>query len=159
LAYFPILSQINPIYTSPFHLLKDHFYIIFPSKHMSSNHLLPSGSPPKLCMQLSCFPCVLHVLPISISWLYHPNNILWEVQIFKLLFMSSLSPVAYYFGLLRPKVILSTLLLDTLPTFLPQCERPRFAPYTSRGEILFLYISIFIFLDKKPEDRIFCTEW
>jgi hypothetical protein len=97
-------------------------------------------------MHLSCFPYVSHVLPIPISWLYHTNNISWGVRIIKLLVCSLSSPVACYFGFLRPKVILSTLLSNTPLTFLPQCDRPRFAPmYTNRWNYIFVYLNLYIF--------------
>jgi hypothetical protein len=32
-------------------------------------------------------------------------------------------------------------------------------PYKTTGKIIILHTSIFIFLDSKLKDKIFCTEW
>jgi hypothetical protein len=44
----PILSQINPVHTSPSYLSKNHFNIILPLRLDPPNGLFPSGFPTKL---------------------------------------------------------------------------------------------------------------
>ena len=44
------------------------------------------------------------------------------------------------------------------PPFLPQCERPSFTPIqNNRQNYSSIYILIFKVLDRKPEDKRFCT--
>ena len=43
-------------------------------------------------------------------------------------------------SLLGPNILLNTLFSNTLPTFLPQCERPSFTTYKTTGRILFLNV-------------------
>ena len=50
----PILSQINPVHVSPFHILKIHFNIILSSMPMSSKWSLSFKYPPsEPCVHLS----------------------------------------------------------------------------------------------------------
>ena len=59
---------------------------------------------------------------------------------------------------LRPKFLLSSLYSNTLSLCSSLILRDQFPhPYTT-GKIIFLYISIFIFLYSKLEDKRFCTE-
>jgi hypothetical protein len=47
----------------------------------------PQVFPPKLCIQISSLPYVLHAPPISFFWILSPLNNGWAVQIIKLLFL------------------------------------------------------------------------
>jgi hypothetical protein len=76
----PILSQMNPIHTVPQYYLP--IYAIF-FRVLSFLHVLR----PKCCIHFSPLSCVLRVMPISFSWLRHPINIWWSVQVTKLLIM------------------------------------------------------------------------
>jgi hypothetical protein len=51
--------------------------------------IYPSGFSNKILFAFLTTPSVLYAPPISSSWLYHPNNILWRVQIRELLIMHS----------------------------------------------------------------------
>ena len=44
------------------------------------------------------------------------------------------------------------------PTFSPQCERQSFTPVQNNRKFLVLYMLIFILLDRKLEDKRFCTD-
>jgi hypothetical protein len=65
-------------------------------------------------------------------------------------------------SLLGRNVLLNTLFSNTPQSmFLPQCQRPCFTPIRvqKKRQIIVLCILIFVFLDSKLEDKIFCTEW
>jgi hypothetical protein len=62
------------------------------------------------CMCFSSPLCVLHAQSISSSWLDHPHNISWSVQVTKHLIMQ-LSPVSSFLG---PDGFISTLFADIL---------------------------------------------
>jgi len=73
----PILSQVNTVHASPFHLLKIHFNNILQFTSMSSKWSLSLRfPPPKPCMHI-CSPhtCHMHRLSHS-SWSDHPINLL-----------------------------------------------------------------------------------
>ena len=70
----PILSQINPVLVSPSDFLTIHFNTILPSTPRSCMWSLSSRvCPPKLCMNLSCLPHVLHAPPISFFQILSPE--------------------------------------------------------------------------------------
>ena len=48
--------------------------------------------------------------------------------------------------------------VHTLPVFLFQGERPSFTRVVTTGEIIVLYLLVFIFLDSKWEDKRLWTE-
>jgi hypothetical protein len=61
----PILSQLDPIYTPPANLHKFHSDPIYALVFRVVSFLL--AFPSKPCTHSSTFPCVLHVLPTSVS--------------------------------------------------------------------------------------------
>jgi hypothetical protein len=66
------------------------------------------------------------------------------------------SPLPCYHGSLTPKFSPQhPIFKHPGPTFLPYCERPCFITIHNNRQ----YISIFIFLDFRLEDKIFYTEW
>jgi hypothetical protein len=83
----PILSQINPVYTTPSYISKVHFNIILPS---TSSGLFLSGFPTKILHEVptphACYmPCPSHP-----PWLDHSNYIWRRVQVTELLILSFL---------------------------------------------------------------------
>jgi hypothetical protein len=78
--------------------------------------------------------------PFHFSRFYHPNDIGWWVEIINLLIMK-FSPLPCYLVPLRPKYSPQySTLKHPQPTFLPQCDRPRFTP-----------IQLFVTLKYVPE--------
>ena len=82
----PILSQLHPLPTTPFHFLKIHLNIILPSMSLSPQWYLSLRFPHQNLVHTSPFLHTCHMSSQShSSRLYHPNNIGWGVQIIKLL--------------------------------------------------------------------------
>jgi len=69
LPSFLILSQINPIHTSPSNFLKIHFNIILQIMFRSSQWFFPSEP----CVLLSCPPYLPHTPPISYFLIWSPE--------------------------------------------------------------------------------------
>jgi hypothetical protein len=63
----PILSQINPVHTIPFHLPNIYFNIMQPTALSLPNGLFLSGFPTSILYAFIFSPFVLHALPISSS--------------------------------------------------------------------------------------------
>ena len=84
------------------------------------------------------------------------NNFRWAIEVMKLLIMS-FSPVSYHFLSLCTNIFSALFELPQSVVF-PQCARPSFTPIKTTGNIIVLYILIFIFLDSEQEDRR-STEW
>jgi hypothetical protein len=80
--------------------VEDAFWIV-PSPPSSATWTLLQCSDEKIVC-ISCLPCVLHIRPSRLSWLYY-CNIWWRVQIMKL-FMMQLSSASCYLGLLGANV-------------------------------------------------------
>ena len=151
----PILSQIKWAQTSPSHF---YFNIILPSMPRSSKWPLSLRSPHQ--NSLCNFPVfdMYHMShPSHSSWFDDLNNIWWEIHIIMLLFISLLH--LRYLVLIPIYLLQHPVVEHPQPMFLPRCERPSSHPYKVTGKITLPYILIFIFLDSKPEDRRFCTEW
>jgi hypothetical protein len=97
-----ILSQINPVHTTPSHLSKIHLNSILAPTSMSSewslsfwlSHQNPICIP--LLTHACCMPC-----PVSPSLTWYSNYPWWTVQVMKLLIQ--FSPTSYHFIPLRSK--------------------------------------------------------
>jgi hypothetical protein len=88
----------------------------------------------------------------------NPKNIGWGLQIINLPIMQS-SPLPFYLVTSQVQISSSAPILERpRPTFLPQLKRPSFTLIQSNSPIIVLSILIFIFLDSKMEDKIFCID-
>jgi hypothetical protein len=110
----------------------------------------------KLCMHFSSFPCLLYVLSNSSPWLNHSNNF-WQLWSFSLCnFLQS--PITSSFSGLN--ILLSSLFYNTLKLckFLNVIDQ---VPYTYiiTVKITMLHILIFLFLDRRWEDKGFRTKY
>jgi hypothetical protein len=90
----PMLSQIKPVHPSSSYFLKIHFSAILPSTPRSSKRSLSPESPHQnpVCTSPLSHACYMPY-PSYSSWVDHPNNIWWGLQILKFLFMYS-SPLS-----------------------------------------------------------------
>jgi hypothetical protein len=121
-----ILSQPSLVHTPTFHFLKTRLNIILHLHLSFPSGLFPSGkqvSPPKHYTDLP-LPNPSYMPRPSHSRFYHPYSSEWRVQIIQLLIMP-LPPLPCYLVTL---FTLHAILKHPQPAFLPQCERPSFAP-------------------------------
>ena len=114
---------------------------------------LPSGFPTKTVYTPFLSNHTRHMArPSHSSWFYHTNNIGWGVQIIKLFIMQS-PPVPVTSSLLGPNILLNIRFSYTLSLCYSLNMSDQVShPYKTTVKIIFLYISIFKFLDMKEED-------
>ena len=100
----PILGQINPVH-APSHFLSIHFNIILPSRPRYSKRSLSLRFPHwKLARTYRIsHMCYMPSQPFS-SWIGHPNNNWWTVQLIKPFLMQP-SPFPRYLVPLRLKYL------------------------------------------------------
>ena len=96
--------------------------------------------------------------PYHSSWLDHPNNIWWRIQIVKFFITQSYaSPVTS--SPLRPKYFSEhSILYNPKLRLMPRFEIPSYTAIPTISKIIFRYILIFIFLYSKGEVKGFCIE-
>jgi hypothetical protein len=78
----PILSQFNPVQSTPSYLSRIHFYIIYACIFWSSYwYIFTSGFPTNILHACLFSPFVLPVCSAHSSWLHHSNYTWWRVQV------------------------------------------------------------------------------
>ena len=114
----------------PSHILKINPNIILPSMPKTSKRSLSCRLNHPKHAHTSFLPHTCYMPhPSHSSRFYHPNNIWWAVQIIKLPIIRFFFPFPCYLVLFGPKYSPQHLILKhPQPSFLPQCERPSFAP-------------------------------
>ena len=150
---YPELDQSIP--RTPSHILKIHFNIICAWVFQMVS--FPQVSPPKPCMHLSSRPYVLLIPSISYfsNWSLKYLVSVTDEQVPHVVF-SSLFVMS---SLLGPYISLSNLFSNTLSLHTSQNVNDQVShPYTT-GRNVVLYTLIFICLDRKLEDKRFCTKW
>ena len=137
----PILSQVGPVRTLLFHILKIHLNIIFPtmpgSPKWSLSHTFPHQNP----VYASPLPHTRYMShPSPSSRFYHPNSIGWGVQIIKLIIMY-FSPLPDSSSFLGPNILFNTLFSNTLSLLSSINVSDQIShPYKIKGEIIVPYI-------------------
>jgi hypothetical protein len=153
---YHIFSHLNPVRTIVSYLRKFQTNVVRPPTSMYSQWSPGYGKQPKTCKQFSNpHECHMFRLPHPPSW-NHPNNIRWRLQVW----ISSLrnfphDPSRF---LSFPNITLNTLSSNPQSMFLPQSERPSFAPIQKNWPNCSFDILIFKFFDMRREDKRFWTE-
>ena len=148
LATCPYVEPINPVHA--LHPNSWRFVLIIFS-HLClglPNGLLPSGLPTKT-VYTQLLPPKHATRPASLIHLdlNHPNNICHLLH----------SPVTS--PLLGPNILLCSVFSNTLSLCSSLSVSPSFIPMQhNKHNYSFVYLNL-IFLDGKPEDKKFCTEW
>jgi len=125
-----------------------------PSRSLSSglpSSLFLSGFPTKILyvLHLSQACSINQPLPSQPPWYDHPNIACWREQIMGL-FIMQFSPFSYYFSLLGPRILLSTLfsnILNLCPSLSGRDQVSR--PYKTTGKFIFLCILNFKLFERR----------
>jgi hypothetical protein len=155
-APVPILSQINPVHTTPSHLSKINFNIINPRVlvFLEVSFLLafsPISYMHSCLTHLYYMPCSSLLLDLII--LIGKEYKLWSSSLF-------ISPAFHHFISLQSKYSPQhPVLKHPLYLFLPSYQRPSFPPIQNHKQNYnFVYFNFYV-LRQQTEERRFCSEW
>jgi len=134
--------------------------MILPSMPRSSMWFFPLGLPTKtVCatpLSSVCTTCPTHHILLDLmTWIIFGEE--YTLSSSSLIVFS----IPVTLSSVGPNIFLKILLLgNTLSLCFSLCVIDQVSyPYKITGKITLPCISLFIFLDSKPEDRRFCTEW
>jgi len=136
-----ILSHIDQVHSLTSHFLKIHLNIILPSTPGSPKWFFPSCFPIKILYTPLLSPiratCPSHLILLDLII----RTLLGDEYRSVSFSLCSFIHYAVISSLLGPNILLSTLLSNTQPTFLPQRERPSFTPIQNdRQSLSSLYL-------------------
>ena len=149
----PYLESHQSSPCPPPHFHRIQFNIILPSTPGSSKWSLSPWFPHQNPVYISALSHMCHMpRPSHSSRFDHPNNIWQAVQI------KAPHYVVFSTPLWGPNTLLSTLFSNTLSLRLSLNVNDQVSHPSKTSKIIVLYI-MFIFLNNKLENKIFCTEW
>ena len=154
----PILSQINPVNSSPTPLPEDRNFIL-PSTPGSCKWSFPPRFPKQNPV---CFShqYVLHAPPIFVLLDSIAQTIFGEEyrSLSSSLCSFLHSPLSYVFPPMPKYSPQQPILKHPRPSFLPQCQQPSFTRVqNSRQNYISVYLNLYIF-GSKLKNKAFCTE-
>ena len=154
----PILREINPVHAPTSHFLKTHLIIIFPPATESPKWSLSLWFPHQKPHTLLLFPisatCPVHLIILDLI----TRTIFGEQYRSPSSSLCSVLHSPFTSSLLGSNIILNTLFSNNLiiRSFLNFSDQVSH-PYKTTRKIVFLNILIFKSLDRKLEEKLFCT--
>jgi hypothetical protein len=93
----PIMSEINPVHTTPSYLCKIHFNIIHPSTSWSSSGLFPCGFPTNILYEFLFSPiratCPVHIFRDLIIFNYTSGRVQGQIYFYLIISGNRFTPM------------------------------------------------------------------